>query len=199
MRTSQQKLSLWLIILIATGAGIAWAGPLEEGHQAFDAQHYEQAYKLWLPLAQQGNAEAQYNLALLFKNGLGIPKDERKALEWFHQAAHQGMTDAMYNIGVMYYEGKGAYRSDKSAIEWWQLGADNNHPNCEYNLGVMYAYGMGIQKDLNKALKLWQAAAQQGHAEARAMLVRAYEGKIPGVKADPALASQWRSKPPMTN
>jgi uncharacterized protein len=172
------------------------AGPLEEGHQAFNAQHYDEAYRLWLPLASKGEAEAQYNIALLLMKGQGVPKDERKALEWFHKAAHQGMTDAMYNIGVMFYEGKGAYRSDQSAIEWWQLAADGGNANGQYNLGVMYAFGIGIGKDIAKAMSLWQAAAAQAHPDAIDMLINAYSGKLAGSKADPAQAKYWQARKP---
>jgi uncharacterized protein len=170
------------------------ASPLEEGHQAYNAQHYDAAYRIWLPLAASGDAEAQYNVALLLMSGLGTPKDERKALELFHKAAHQGMTDAMYNIGVMFYEGKGVYRSDQSAIEWWQLAAEGGNANGQYNLGVMYAFGIGIGRDLPKAMTLWQAAATQGHPDAIDMLISAYSGKLPGAKADPDKARHWQER-----
>lgn len=169
------------------------AGPLEDGHAAFDAQRYDAAFKAWSPLAEQDNAEAQYNLALLYMKGLGVKQDDRKALEWLHKAARQGMLDAQYNLGVMYHEGKGAYRSEKSAVEWWQLAAEQGHANAQYNLGVMYAMASGVKQDANKALQLWQDAARQGHTDAIDMLVRAYSGEFAGFKADPAQAKHWQT------
>lgn len=169
------------------------AGPLEDGHAAFDAKRYDTAFKAWSPLAAQGNAEAQYNLALLYRKGLGVKQDDRKALEWLHKAARQGMLDAQYNLGVMYYEGKGAYRSEKSAVEWWQLAAEHGHANAQYNLGVMYATAAGVKQDVNKALQLWQDAARQGHTDAIDMLIRAYSGELAGFKSDPAQAKYWQS------
>lgn len=190
------KLPALLLLLIACPGltQLCSAGPLEDGHAAFNSKNYSEAYRLWLPLATNGDAEAQYNLALLLMKGMGVAKDERKALEWFHKAAHQGMTDAMYNIGVMFYEGKGAYRSDQSAIEWWQLAADGGNANGQYNLGVMYAFAIGIKQDTAKALALWQASAKQGHADAIDMLIRAYTGKLPGAKADPNQAKYWQER-----
>ena len=184
-----------LVFLLALVSNLtAIAGPLEEGHEAFDAQRYADALRLWQPLAEQGDAEAQYNLALLYSKGLGIKKDERKALEWLHKAARQGMTDAQYNIGVMFYEGKGAYRSEKSAIEWWDLAAANGHANAQYNLGVMYGYGVATAANPQKALELWQAAAEQGHPDAIDALISVYKGKMPGVKANPTLAKFWQDQ-----
>jgi len=186
---------LQLVFLLTLAISIrAVAGPLEEGHAAFDAQRYAEALRLWQPLAEQGDAEAQYNLALLYKSGLGIKQDERKALEWFHKAARQGMSDAQYNIGVMFYEGKGAYRSEKSAIEWWALAAADGHANAQYNLGVMYGYGIAMARNTQKALELWQAAAEQGHPDAIDALINAYQGHMPGIKADPKLAAHWQAQ-----
>lgn len=187
------RLFTLLILLLSCWPITGQSGALEDGHAAYQAKRYTQAFHLWEPLAQNGDMDAQYNLGLLYMKGLGVGLDERKALEWFHKSAHQGNTDAMYNIGVMFYEGKGAYRSDQSAVEWWKLAADGGNPNGQYNLGVMYAFGIGIGQDTNKAVSLWEAAAKQGHPDAIEMLIRAYHGKVPGSKIDAARAKYWEA------
>ena len=175
-------------------AALAHAGALEDGHDAYDAKHYQQAYALWKPLAEAGNADAQYNLGLLYMNGLGVEKNERLALMWFTRAGQQGLADAQYNAGVMFYLGKGVYPSYKTAVEWWQLAADKDHANAENNLAVMYAFGYGVKKEPDKAVELWTAAAEQGHPDAIDSLIDVYSGKMVGFKADPAKAKYWQQK-----
>ena len=58
-------------------------------------------------LSEQGNAEAQFNLGLIYYLGDGIPRDYKEAVKWYTKAAEQGNADAQYNLGVMYYIGEG--------------------------------------------------------------------------------------------
>jgi TPR repeat protein len=170
------------------------AGALEDGHAAFDAKQYQQAFTLWKPLAEKGDADAQYNLGLLYMNGLGVEKNDRLALMWFTRAGQQGLADAQYNAGVMFYLGKGVYPSFISAVKWWQLAAEKDHANAENNLAVMYAYGNGVKKDPAKAIELWTAAAEQGHPDAINALIDVYSGKMVGFKADSDKAKYWQQK-----
>lgn len=183
-----------LIILLQFASQPARAGALEDGHTAFEAKHYQEAYKLWKPLAEQGDPDAQYNLGLLYMNGQGVEKNERTALWWFTRAAQQGLADAQYNAGVMYYLGKGVYPSHKTAVEWWQLAVEKGHANAENNLAIMYAFGYGVKKDPVKAVELWTSAAEQGHPDAIDSLINVYSGKMVGFQADPAKAKFWQQK-----
>lgn len=187
-----------LLLVISLGlANIVHAAALEDGHTAYDAKHYKQAYTLWKPLADQGNADAQYNLGLLFMNGLGVKKDERMALMWFIRAGQQGLADAQYNAGVMFYLGKGVYPSYITAVKWWKLAAAKNHPNAENNLAVMYAFGYGVAKEPDKAIQLWTAAAEQGHPDAINALIDVYSGKMAGFKTDIAKEKYWKQQKKM--
>ena len=59
------------------------------------------------PATLQGDAEAQYGFALMYRNGEGVPQDAAEAVRWFRLAADQGYADAQYNLGVLYAEGHG--------------------------------------------------------------------------------------------
>ncbi|MGD8784848.1 MAG: tetratricopeptide repeat protein [Thioalkalispiraceae bacterium] len=172
------------------------AGPLEEGHDAFDREQYQRAYQLWRPLAEQGDPEAQYNIGLLFMNGNGVEQNERTALHWFTRAGEQGLADAQYNAGVLFYTGKGVYPDNKSAIEWWQLAANQGHPNAQNNLAIMHAFAYGTKRDPDQAIKLWTAAAKQGHPDAINSLISAYSGAIAGFSKDLKKAEYWLDKKP---
>ena len=67
------------IILILGFAAPAAAGPLEDADAALKRRDYQTAVRLIRPLAEQGNAHAQYNLGVLYDNGLGVPLDKVRA------------------------------------------------------------------------------------------------------------------------
>jgi len=190
----QRALKSALFISCLILSAVTHADALDDGQAAFDAKHYQEAFKLWQPLADKGNPDAEYNLGLLYMNGLGVKKNNRLALMWFTRAGQQGLADAQYNAGVMFYLGKGVYPSYKSAIAWWQLAANKGHANAENNLAAMYAYGYGVGQDTAKAIALWTAAAKQGHPDAINALIEVYSGKLAGFKADPAKEKFWQQK-----
>ena len=80
-----------LLLLFVCAAGPAVAGPFEDADAAFDKGDYATAMRLWRPLADQGNAAAQYNLGLMYEQGQGVPQDYAAAVSWYRKAADQGM------------------------------------------------------------------------------------------------------------
>ena len=61
----------------------------ENAADAFEREDYETAYKLFLPLAEQGDADAQYNLGVMYNEGEGVPQDYKEATKWFRLAAEE--------------------------------------------------------------------------------------------------------------
>ena len=59
----------------------------------------------WKLLAEQGIAEAQYKLALMYSRGEGISRDDKEAVKWYRLAAEQGIAGAQSNLGLMYEKG----------------------------------------------------------------------------------------------
>ncbi|MGB8564260.1 MAG: hypothetical protein WCD83_12700 [Pseudolabrys sp.] len=82
------------IILILGFAASATAGSLEDADAALKRRDYQTAVRLIRPLAEQGNANAQYNLGVLYDNGLGVPQDKVRAYMWFTLSASQGRDGA---------------------------------------------------------------------------------------------------------
>src|ERR1035437_5906403 len=72
----------------------ALADQFADGQMAYSQQDYKTALQFWQPLAEQGNANAQYSLGIMYDNGFGVKKDYRQAVEWFRRAAVQGNTAA---------------------------------------------------------------------------------------------------------
>ena len=191
MSCPRTALILSLFLALSLTAPSSRASDIEQGYQAYQAGDYQQAFTLWQPLAEQGDAEAQFYLGLLYRNGEGVEKDDRTALMWFTESAKQGYLNAQYNTGIMYMEGRGVAVSKIDAFKWWELAAQRGHAPSQYNLGVLYAYGIATGKDVAKAIDLWQRAAAQGNAEARAVLHRVYSEGMFGEPLDKAKSEQW--------
>ena len=88
------KHTLAAIILGLSFAAPMAAGPLEDADAALKRRDYTTAVRLNRPLAEQGDANAQYNLGVLYDNGLGVPQDKVRAYMWFTLSASQGRDGA---------------------------------------------------------------------------------------------------------
>ena len=88
------KHTLAAIILGLSFAAPMAAGPLEDADAAVKRRDYATAVRLNRPLAEQGNANAQYNLGTFYDNGLGVPQDKVRAYMWFSLSAAQGREGA---------------------------------------------------------------------------------------------------------
>lgn len=87
--------------------------------------------------AEQGYADAQFNLGLMYANGEGVTKDPVKAVELFQKSAEQGNVDAQNNLGVMYYAGEGVPRDPAKAKEWFKKAAAQGNADAQVNLDAM--------------------------------------------------------------
>ena len=78
----------------------------------------------WFQIAaDQGHAEAQYNLGLAYHNGIGVPRDYGQALRWYRLAASRGHGMAQFNIGLMHAKGEGVPPDLVVAYVWFNLSA----------------------------------------------------------------------------
>jgi TPR repeat protein len=74
--------------------------------------------------ATEGDAEAQFNLGIMYYEGGAVRQDFRLAADWFRKAAEQGHADAQYNLGVMYVEGRGVPQDFRKAVDWYARAAE---------------------------------------------------------------------------
>ncbi|MDH5470230.1 MAG: sel1 repeat family protein [Gammaproteobacteria bacterium] len=94
------------------------------GYQSYLKGDYSAAYEEWLPLAELGDAEAQYNLGVMYDEGAGRKADLALAAEWYQKAAEQGFIDAQTNLGIMYLGGQGVPKDPDIARKWLQKAAE---------------------------------------------------------------------------
>lgn len=101
--------------------GQASGDALSEANQVYDAGDYEKAAKLYLPLAKNGNAEAQYTLGMMYRAGRGVEHDYTEARKWYILAAEQGHTMAQFYLGWIYAGGKGVPKDLMRSHMWIDL------------------------------------------------------------------------------
>ena len=81
-------------------------------------------FKETLQAAEQGNAQAQFNLGVMYDQGQGVRQDDAQAAQWFRKAVEQGVAEAQYNLGVMYANGKGVHQDYAQAVQWYRKAAE---------------------------------------------------------------------------
>ena len=159
----------------------------QEARDAFQRKDYATAFRIWKPLADNGNAEAQFNLAILYERGLGVRRDMSEAFELCHLAAAQGLPQAEVELGRMYARGWGTAQRFGEALQWFEKAADQGDPDGERNVGWLYDQGYGVVRDYKIAAKYYQLAADHGNADGQFALAELYlYGN--GVRKDPVQA-----------
>lgn len=163
--------------------------------------------------ASDGDAEAQYNLALCYKGGIGTDKNPDLEKYWLEKAAEQGNREAQealaekiaapneralavsyYKKGYEYDLGQGGVKPDSAkAVYWYQKAAEMGNDAAQLNLGVCYEYGRGVKKDAKTAVKYYVLAAEAGNAAAQCNLGYCYYNGN-GVTRDFAKAVIWYKK-----
>lgn len=95
------------------------------------AQDKAEAAYWFTKAANQGNADAQYNLGVMYYNSYGVAQDKTKAVQWYTKAAEQGHAKAQYDLGLMYYIGDGVAQDEKKAIEWLTKVAEQGNKDAQ--------------------------------------------------------------------
>ncbi len=185
------RIVLQLFVLLLTAAQ-AFAG-FDEGLAAAKAGNFKTALAEWRPLADQGNASAQYNLGVMYSNGEGVSQDFAEAAKWYRKAADQGNGSAQFKLGFMYDVGQGISKDFAEAAKWYRKAADQGIASAQSNLGFMYHIGKGVSKNFAEAAKWYQKAAGQGNASAQYNLGVMYANGQ-GISKDSAEAVRWYRK-----
>lgn len=134
------KSVLYLFILIAA-LQITACGKETDPKKAFESGDYETALNLWMPLAQNGDAEAQNYLGILYYLGFGVNKDYKKALGWYEKAARAGYADAQKNYGDMINFGRGVQKDNYQAYKWYFAASQQGNEKAARQIEVIAASG----------------------------------------------------------
>jgi len=138
----------------------------DKGMAAYKSGDYSTALRYMRPLAEQGNADAQHNLGVMYGDGDGVPQDDKTTLKWWTLAAEQGRAKSQFNLGWLYERGDGVPQDYKTAVKWYTLAAEQGDADAQLNLGGMYGKGRGVLQD-NIYAHMWvHIAASSGDTDA---------------------------------
>ena len=98
--------------------GSATAGPLEKAVEIYQSKDYAGAYQAFKPLAEAGNAEAQYYLGGLYADGLGVAQNNDKGRHWLEVAVKNKHRGAAFFLGKMYLSGRGVPLDPKKGAHY---------------------------------------------------------------------------------
>lgn len=164
-----------------------WRQAVDYFEQAAEAELPEAQYKLSFYMkddtdafdlcrkaAEQGHAEAQNRLGLLYRKGEGVEKNSSKGVEWYKKSAENGCSWGQYNLAICYANGEGISKNEKSAFEWYLKAANQGLAEAQNRVGIYYYSGKGVEQNMNKAMKWFEISAGQGYNWAQYNLAKEY-------------------------
>ena len=171
----------------------SFANPFEAGLNAMEREHYATAFRAWKGLAEDGEAEAQNNIAYLYERGYGVKQSYTRAIEWYKKAAAQKSPEAIYNLGMLAYDGYGMRQDYLAARRYFIEAAELELADAHYMLGLIYYQGHGLQLNYTRAKTHFLDAAKLDSPKGQfmvALMLQNGEGH-PAAKTEPLKSFIW--------
>lgn len=167
------------------------AQSVKAGIEAWQRAEYATAVGIWRPLAEAGDADAQFNLGQAYRLGRGVPLDLGAAQMWFQRAANSGHVDAQTTLGLLLFE-----NGDRAAgLKWLRRAAEQGEPRAQLVYGTALFNGDGVTQDKLLGYAFINRAATQGLAPARDTLAQ-LDQLLPAADRQKALAiAEAKAKP----
>lgn len=128
------KFSPVLACAMALAAAPVWA-EVETGRDLMEANRFDEALAEFWPAARSGNADAEELIGVMYAMGLGVERDDVRALEWYMRAAMKGHPGAQSGVGWYYEVGRGLPAPDLvRAYMWYTLSAIGGDPDAAISL-----------------------------------------------------------------
>ena len=165
----RRLVAAFVALIIATMATELLAQDFNDGVKAAQKGDFATAVKIWTPLAEKGSRVAQFNLAVIYDDGMGIPEDNAEAAKWYRKAAENGFPQAQLILGIMYVEGEGVPEDNEEGLKWLRKAAkqkDGIGADAQARIGRVYERGLGVEKDDVSAYVWFSVAAANGSNEA---------------------------------
>ncbi|MDB9825500.1 sel1 repeat family protein, partial [Alphaproteobacteria bacterium] len=143
--------------------------------EAYEEEKYKEALEYLIPLAEEGNSEAQCYLGKMYSYGYGVKENDKTAVKWYMLAAKKGYIRAQYDLANAYADGLGVKKNYKTAVKWYKLTAEKDmHQQAwtniegedlleyttlaKFKLGEWYYHGGKVKQDYEIALKWFMLA-----------------------------------------
>jgi TPR repeat protein len=144
--------------------------------------------------AENGQPQAMISVGSLYEQGLGVPRNFTKALEWYTRAADAGEKEAYMRLGVCREIGMGATADMGKAVAAYEKSASLGYAPARHKMADLYLNGRGVPKDVDKGFDFLIKAAEAGESAAMNDLGQILRAGLYGRKADPEKARSWLAK-----
>lgn len=165
---------------------------------AYDRGNYKTALQYWLPLAEQGDKQAQTYLGEIYERGLTGTRDYAAAVQWYKKAADQGFSRALINLGSLYEQGLGVEKDQVLALNLYRqaaglgnliaLDSEDAHtsPKAEERIQALNKELAETRRQLEEARKSSKKATADKSSELDALKLQLQkavdEGRLESVK-----------------
>ena len=150
-------LVIWRLIPLSTEQEMAAA------NRAWRTGHFDEATRIWSPLADEGQPRAQALMGWSHEVGQGSEQDISRAITLYRQAAQAGDAFGQYRLAEVYLRGAGVTRDLREAFHWMELAAKNGDVPAMLKVGVLHLMGVSGRVDLPRAKEWLYQAAKQGN------------------------------------
>ena len=139
------KRAFFKLVLVAVSLAVAGCGDqsqkdaanYKEGIDAYTQGNYAVALEKLKPVAEHGNAQAQFVFGMMHRKGQGVPQNDKEAGAWLNKAAEQGQVEAQENLAVMYSKGQGVAQDWVQADKWFNIAAASGKESAVNNQRVV--------------------------------------------------------------
>ena len=136
------------------------------------SKNYATAANYYYKAAQMGHADAQNNLAICYKDGLGVQVNYYEAARWFQAAAQQGNHHAIYNLATCYHYGRGVQVNYYEAVRLYKIAAEKGNVMAMNSMGYCNENAIGLPRNMQYAVQWYKMAADRGNKTAEQNLQR---------------------------
>lgn len=133
-----------------------------DGECGYVEQDLDEAFSIFLFLAEKNHIEAQTKVAEYYHYGKGVEKNLETAAQWYLRAAQNGDAYAQYMMAQCYEKGIGVEKDFARALEFYRMGAEQNDHQCQFKVGEFYDCGKGVDKDFHAAFEWYSRAGDRG-------------------------------------
>lgn len=159
------------------------------GSSYYELQDFQEAFKWTSKAVENGDIASNTGLGIMYVNGLGTERNEKKALDCFKKAASIGDAVACFWLGSMYFDGKGTSINEAEGFKWTQKAAEKGYVGSYIALGFCFEEGKGTEKNIDEAITWYKKAYDKNVPNAPMMLCMAYYTQKDYVEAE-----KWADK-----
>jgi len=168
-----------------------------KARSAYEAGDYAKALQIFEQLSQAGDSQAQYDLSLMYLQGIGANKNLEKGWTWMNRAADGGNVQAMLELAVRYQKSASLENAEQMAFLWFQRAAMAGSAAGQYNLAHLYEDGNQTPVDLVQAF-VWMTLSNKSGNPMAATEAKQLKSKLSPAeleKAEEKLAILRKSLP----